>query len=106
MMTGLTRLGSLADRGRKGLIVIGEGNDSESGVRFSQVLDAARAQHVQCFALLVARHRAQVGRVRQFGFDLFRLASETKGKAYDVRANIDALNEAVQDIIKRLGAPI
>jgi len=51
------------------------------------VLSAAKAGHVQCFALLVANHRSQVGRVRQFGFDLYRLASATHGKTYDVRTD-------------------
>jgi len=85
LLLALTTLGVAASDARKRLIVIGEGNDGGSAAKFSQLLDAAKARHIQCFALLVANHRSQVGRVRQFGFDLYRLASGTKGKAYDVR---------------------
>src|SRR5204863_1678078 len=40
----------------------------------------ASQTHVQCFALFVAARRAYVRRVRQYGFDVMRLAAETKGK--------------------------
>lgn len=66
----------------------------------------AKAKHVQCFALLVANHRSQVGRVRQFGFDLFRLASGTGGRAYDVRTNPKSLDKAISDVLKRLSIPV
>jgi hypothetical protein len=102
LLAGLTKLGSVDSGARKGLIVIGEGNDGGSAAQFSQLLDVAKARHIQCFALLVANHRSQVGRVRQFGFDLYRLASGTKGKAYDVRTDPKLLDEALQDIVKRL----
>ena len=102
LMAGLTTLGVAASDARKGLIVIGEGNDGGSAAKFSQLLDTARARHIQCFALLVANNRSQVGRVRQFGFDLYRLASETKGKAYDVRTDPRLLDEALKDVVKRL----
>lgn len=105
LMSGLTRLAS-ADGDRKSLIVIGEGNDGGSAVKFSQVLDTAKTRHVQCFALLVAEHRSQVGRVRQFGFDLHRLASGTKGKAFDVRTNPKSLDTALKDVVKRLLTPV
>jgi hypothetical protein len=105
VMAGLTKLASAAGGDRKGLIVIGEGNDGGSAATFSQLLDAAKATHIQCFALLVADHRSQVGRVRQFGFDLFRLASGTQGKAYDVRTDPRLLNEALKDVIERLIPP-
>jgi hypothetical protein len=102
LMDGLTRLGFSADGHRKGLIVIGEGNDGGSAAKFSQVLTAANGKHIPCFALLVATHRSQVGRVRQFGFDLDRLASGTGGKLYDVRTNPKLLDEAMKDVLKRL----
>jgi hypothetical protein len=102
LLAGLTKLGSADSRARKSLIVIGEGNDGGSAAKFSQLLDVARGQHIQCFALLVANHRSQVGRVRQFGFDLYRLASGTKGRAYDVRTDPRLLDEALKDVIKRL----
>jgi hypothetical protein len=106
LMDALTRLGSSSNGDRHGLIVIGEGNDSGSTARFSSILATAKAGHVQCFALLVANHRSQVGRVRQFGFNLYRLASATKGKAYDVRTNPESLDKAIHDMVKRLTSPI
>jgi hypothetical protein len=104
LLAGLTKLGSADSGAQKGLIVIGEGNDGGSEAQFSRLLDVAKARHVQCFALLVANHRSQVGRVRQFGFDLYRLASGTKGKAYDVRTDPKLLDEALKDVAKRLAS--
>jgi hypothetical protein len=104
VMDGLRKLGASAGGDRKALIVIGEGNDGGSAANFSQILEAAKAAHIQCFALLVADHRSQVGRVRQFGFDLYRLASETNGNAYDVRTDPRLLNKALKDVTKRLNA--
>jgi hypothetical protein len=104
LMAGVTTLGASSTGDLKGLIVIGEGNDGASAVNFPQLLAAAKAQHVRCFALLVANHRSQVGRVRQFGFDLFRLASGTHGKAYDVRTDPRLLDKALEDLLKRLQA--
>ena len=104
LLAGLTKLGSADSGAQKSLIVIGEGNDGGSAAQFSRLLDVAKARHVQCFALLVANHRSQVGRVRQFGFDLYRLASGTKGKAYDVRTDPKLLDEALKDVAKRLAS--
>ena len=103
LLNGLARLGSVGHEGRKVLVVIGEGNDGGS-TTFADVLSAAKTGHVQCFALLVANHRSQVGRVRQFGFDLYRLASATHGKAYDVRTDPGLLDAAVRDLLARLAA--
>ena len=105
LMEGLARLGP-ANGDRKALVVIGEGNDSGSMAKFSQILDTASKTHVQCFALFVATHRAQVGRVRQYGFDLMRLASKTKGKIYDVRTNPQSLDKAMKDLRARLMTPV
>jgi hypothetical protein len=102
LLAGLTRLGSAASGVRKGLIVIGEGNDGGSTAQFSQLRDVAKDRQIQCFALLVANHRSQVGRVRQFGFDLYRLATGTKGGAYDVRTDPRLLDEALKDVVRRL----
>jgi hypothetical protein len=102
LLNGLARLGSVGHEGRKVLVVIGEGNDGDSSTTFGDVLSAAKAGHVQCFALLVANHRSQVGRVRQFGFDLYRLASATHGKAYDVRTDPGLLDAALRDLLARL----
>ena len=104
MLNGLARLGTVGHENRKILVVIGEGNDGGSSTTFAQVLDAAKTDHVQCFALLVANHRSQVGRVRQFGFDLYRLASATHGKAYDVRTDPALLDGALRDLLARLAA--
>jgi hypothetical protein len=102
LMAGLTKLGSSRQGRRRCLLVIGEGNDSGSGTTFSEVLRAAKDKHIPCFVVLVANHRSQVGRMRQFGFDLYRLASATGGKAYDVRTNPKSLNEALKDMLKRM----
>jgi hypothetical protein len=102
----VTRLASSGDGDRKALIVIGEGNDGGSSTKFSQVLDTSKRQSIQCFAVFVATHRAQVGRVRQFGFNLMRLASGTHGKLYDVRAKQEALDKAMRDLRKRLTMPV
>jgi hypothetical protein len=104
LMAGVAKLGASSTGDLKGLIVIGEGNDGGSAATFSQLLAAAKRQHVQCFALLVANHRSQVGRVRQFGFDLFRLTSGTHGKTYDVRTDPHLLDKALEDVFKRLQA--
>jgi len=104
LLNGIARLGSSGYEGRKVLVVIGEGNDGGSSMTFADVLSAAKAGHVQCFALLVANHRSQVGRVRQFGFDLYRLASATHGKAYDVRTDPELLDAALGDLLARLAA--
>jgi len=104
LMDGLNKLGASAEGQSRGLIVIGEGNDDGSTARFGQVVKAARDKRIQCFALLVANHRSQVGRVRQFGFDLYRLASATEGQAYDVRTNLKAMSQALEDMRLRLTA--
>jgi len=105
VMEGLTKLASTDEGHRKGLIVVGEGNDDGSTATASQVLRTAKEKHIQCFALLVANHRSQVGRVRQFGFDLYRLAAGTGGRAYDVRTNSRLLDEVVKDLVRRLVTP-
>jgi hypothetical protein len=104
LLNGLARLSAVGHEGRRALIVIGEGNDGGSSTTFADVLSAAKAGHVQCFAMLVANHRSQVGRVRQFGFDLYRLASATHGKAYDVRTDPGLLDDALRDLLARLAA--
>lgn len=101
---GLERLASEAGAGRKALIVVGEGNDGASSTKFSTVLQRAKGDSVQCFALFVATHRSQVGRIRQYGFDLMRLASATHGKIYDVRTEPERLDKAVTDLKRRLVA--
>lgn len=96
------KLGSSADGGRKGLIVIGEGNDAGSQARFAEVSKAAQAGKFPCLALLIANHRSQVGRVRQFGFDLYSLARGTGGRAYDLGTNPRALDRALEYVQERL----
>ena len=103
-MDALGRLDSSSKGQPTALIVIGEGNDGGSTALFSQVLRTAKDRHVRCFALLVATHRSQVGRVRQFGFDLYRLTSGTGGKLYDIRTNRTRMDEALKDLKRRLSA--
>ena len=104
IVDGLQTLTSSGD-GRKVLIIIGEGNDGASAVRFSQVLATAAREHVECFAFLVATHRSQIGRVRQYGFDLSRLTVRTGGRLYDLRTDQTRLERAVRDVRRRLGPP-
>ena len=87
---------------RKALIIIGEGNDAGSAVKYSQIKKLAKSSHVQYFALLVADHPLIGGRVRRFGFDLYDLAGATNGKAYDVGTSRKHLDKAVKDIVKRV----
>jgi hypothetical protein len=84
------------------LIVVGEGNDAGSVTRYSQIKKRAKAAHVQCFVLLVADHNLMGGRVRHFGFDLYDLASATKGKAYDIERSWKSLGKAVRDVVRRV----
>ena len=83
------------------LIVVGEGNDAGSVSRYSQIKKRAKSAHVQCFVLLVADHNLIGGRVRHFGFDLYDLASATKGKAYDIERSRKHLGKAVRDVVRR-----
>jgi hypothetical protein len=100
---GLVKLNSRDDASPKVLIVIAEGNDSGSRTRFSQLKALAKSSHVQCFVLLVADHNLMGGRVRHFGFDLYDLASATKGKAYDIERSQKNLDKAMKDVLKRIG---
>jgi hypothetical protein len=84
------------------LIVVGEGNDAGSVTRYSQIKKWARSVQVQCFVLLVADHNLMGGRVRHFGFDLYDLASATKGKAYDIERSRKSLDKAIRDAAKRV----
>jgi len=77
---GLAKLQSRDDASSKVLIIIGEGNDSGSRTKFSQVKALAKSSHVQCFVLLVADHNLIGGRVRHFGFDYTTLPGLRKGK--------------------------
>jgi len=99
---GLQRLASEAGAVRKALIIVGEGNDGASSTKFSTVLKRAKGDSVQCFALFVATHRSQVGRIRQYGFDLMRLASATQGQIYEVGTEPKRLDKAVTDLKRRL----
>ena len=78
-------------------------NDSGSSTKFSQVKVLAKSSHVQCFVLFVADHNLMGGRVRHFGFDLYDLASATKGKAYDIERSRKNLDKAMKDVLKRIG---
>ena len=83
------------------LIIIGEGNNAGGGVKYSQIKKLAKSAHVQCFVLLVADHNLIGGRVRHFGFDLYDLASATKGKAYDIERSRKSLDKAIRDVVRR-----
>ena len=100
---GLAKLNSREDASSKVLIVIAEGNDSGSRTKFSEVKALAKSSRVQCFVLLVADHNLMGGRMRHFGFDLYDLASATKGKAYDIERSRKNLDKAIKDVLKRIG---
>ena len=99
---GLLRLDTRDSANSKVLIVIGEGNNAGGGIKYSQIKKRAKSDHVQCFGLLVADHNLTGGRVRHFGFDLYDLASATKGKAYDIERSRKNLNKAIRDVLRRV----
>ena len=101
MGIGLSKLNS--ENGQaKSLIVIGEGNDGASVIRYRDVKELARKAHVQCFALLVADHNLIGGRVRHYGFYLNELASATHGASFDIESNKKKLRKALSKISKRI----
>jgi hypothetical protein len=78
------------------LIVVGEGNDVRSVTGYSQIKKRAESAHVRCFVLLVADHNLIGRRVRHFGFELYDLASATKGKAHDIERSRKNLDKAIR----------
>ena len=100
---GLLKFNTGNSANSKVLIIIGEGNDAGSLARYSQVKKRAKSANVQCFVLLVADHNLMGGRVRHFGFDLYDLASATKGKAFDVGDSRKNLDKAIKGVLKRIG---
>lgn len=102
LYVGLLKLDNENSANSKALIIIGEGNDSGSHLRFAQLKQMAKSNHVQCFVLLVADHNLMGGRVRHFGFNLYDLASATKGKAYDIERSRKNLDKAIRDVLKRV----
>ena len=100
---GLLKFDTGNSANSKVLIVIGEGNDAGSLTRYSQIKKHAKSTNVQCFVLLVADHNLMGGRVRHFGFDLYDLASATKGKAFDVGDSRKNLDKAIKGVLKRIG---
>ena len=99
---GLLKLDTGTSANAKVLIVIGEGNNAGGGIKYSQIKERAKAAHVQCFVILVADHNLMGGRVRHFGFNLYDLASATKGKAYDIERSRKNLDKAIRDVQKRV----
>jgi hypothetical protein len=99
---GLLKLERANRANSKVLIVVGEGNNAGGTIKYSEIAKRAKAAHVQCFALLVADHNLMGGRVRHFGFDLYDLASATKGKAYDVGDSRKNLDKAIRDMVKKV----
>jgi hypothetical protein len=98
----LLKLGAENSANSRILIVVGEGNDAGSVSRYSQIKKRAKSANVRCFVLLVADHNLIGGRVRHFGFDLYDLASATKGKAYDIERSRKHLGKAVRDVVRRV----
>ena len=99
---GLLKLDTGNSANSKVLIIIGEGNNAGGQIKYSQIKKRAKSAHVQCFVLLVADHNLMGGRVRHFGFDLYDLASATKGKAYDIEGSRKSLDKAIRDVQKRV----
>lgn len=101
----VARFDARADGQPRWIVVLAEGNDAGSTTSLAAVRQQARERGVHVFTLLSARHRGQVGRVRQFGFDLIELAHETAGEVHDVRTDVDALDRALADFAPRLRQP-
>lgn len=99
--TALSKLDTAGSANSKVLIVIGEGNNSGGRIKYSEVKKRAKSAQVKCFVLLVADHNLRGGRVRHYGFDLYDLASATKGKAYDIERSRKNLDKAIRDVLKR-----
>ena len=99
---GIKRLETRNDSGSKVLVIIGEGNDFGSSLKYDEVKRLAQSAHVQCFALLVADHNLMEGRVRHFGFYLYNLARTTKGAGYDIEASRKHLEKAVVSALERI----
>lgn len=98
----LLKLDTRNQANSKVLIVVGEGNNAGGGIKYSEIKKRAKLAHVQCFALLVADHNLMGGRVRHYGFNLYDLASATKGEAYDVEDKRKNLDKAIRDVLKRV----
>jgi hypothetical protein len=102
MHEALLKLSARTGPNLRVLIVIGEGNDSGSSARYSEVKALAESSHVHCFALLVADHNLRGGRVRHFGWYLNDLASATNGAGYDIEDSQKNLDKALRDALKRI----
>ena len=100
--TALAKLNTASGTNSKVLIVIGEGNNAGGQIKYSEVKKRAKSAQVQCFVLLIADHNLMGGRVRHYGFDLYDLASATKGKAYDIERSRKNLDKAIRDTSKRI----
>lgn len=100
--TALLKLDTASSANSKVLIVIGEGNNAGGRIKYSEIKKHAKSARVQCFVLLVADHNLMGGRVRHYGFDLYDLASATKGKAYDIERSRKNLDKAVRDVVKKV----
>lgn len=98
----LLKLGAQPGSSSRVLIVIGEGNDAGSSVKYSQIRKLARSNHVQCFALLVADHNLIGGRVRHYGWYLYDLASATRGAGYDIEHSHKHLEKALKNVLKKM----
>lgn len=100
--TALLKLDTADNANSKVVVIIGEGNNAGGRIKYSEIKKRAKSARVQCFVLLVADHNLMGGRVRHYGFDLYDLASATKGKAYDIERNRKNLNKAIHDILTRV----
>jgi VWFA-related protein len=69
---------------RKVLVIIAEGNDVGSEMRFKSVLPPARDNQIRCYAILVANHAFRGSKsIRTYGWDLDELARKTHGHLFD-----------------------
>ena len=100
--TALLKLDTASSANSKVLIIIGEGNNAGGRIKYSEIKKRAKSARVQCFVLLVADHNLMGGRVRHYGFDLYDLASATKGKAYDIERSRAKLEKAIRDMLNRV----
>ena len=68
LVAGLLKVGTGNSAKSKILIVVGEGNNADVAIKYSQVAKLAKSAHVQCFALLVVDYNLMGGRVRHSRF--------------------------------------
>lgn len=97
-------IGELSLRpGIRVLIVIAEGNDSGSGIRYKQLRASAQAQHISVTTALVASHSTRGSKaILSYGWDLQSLAGDTAGIFVDNDRNTRRVTDRLTRMIRSL----